>query len=306
MGASPQTVGEALGAATERLAASGSESARLDAEVLLGDILGVDRSSLMAHPDARIGTGQSETYRGYVERRESGEPVAYIRGMKEFYGVAITVDARVLIPRPETETLVEMAVARIRSDLTGAPRSDDSPPYLIWDVGTGSGAIAVAVATELRRRRYGDAVRYHVSDVSSDAIAVTTVNAVSHGVAASMTFAEGDLLDVEPPAPRPVDLLVANLPYIPSADVQTLPIAARFEPGAALDGGADGLDIIRRLLPLLPEAVAPTGLAILEIGADQADAASAAAAQELPDWTATIAEDLGGDPRVVQLERSHA
>ena len=123
-----QRVNEQLADAAERLEAAGSETSRLDAEVLLAHVLGVDRSGLMAHPEAVLSTGQQETYEAFVTRRESGEPVAYIRGMKEFYGSAISVDRRVLIPRPETETLVDLALARITADLTGAPR-DAADPY---------------------------------------------------------------------------------------------------------------------------------------------------------------------------------
>lgn len=297
-----QRVNEQLADAAERLEAAGSETARLDAEVLLAHVLGVDRSGLMAHPEAVLSTGQQETYEAFVTRRESGEPVAYIRGMKEFYGSAISVDRRVLIPRPETETLVDLALARITADLTGAPR-DAADPYLVWDVGTGSGAIPVAIAIELRRRRYGDAVRFLVSDISGDARDVATLNVVSHGLAHLFTFAEGDLVEVAPAPPYPVDLLVANLPYIPAAMVPELPVAASFEPVGALDGGPDGLDLIRRLLPRAPEAVAPGGALLLEIGSDQAEAMTEAAAAALPEWTCTIHPDLSGSPRVAELQR---
>ncbi len=296
-----QRVNELLADATERLEAAGSESARLDAEVLMAHVLGVDRSGLVAHPEAVLSTGQQETFESHLQRREAGEPVAYIRGMKEFYGSAISVDRRVLIPRPETETLVELALARITADLTGAPRDDE--PYLVWDVGTGSGAIPVAIASELRRRRYGDAVRFLVSDISGDARDVATLNVVAHGLAHLFTFAEGDLLEVAPAPGRPVDLLLANLPYIPAASVPDLPVAASFEPVGALDGGPDGLDLIRRLLPRAPEAVAPGGAVLLEIGGDQGPALTAAVAEALPEWSCTVHPDLSGSPRVAELER---
>jgi release factor glutamine methyltransferase len=212
----------------------------------------------------------------------------------------------VLIPRPETETLVELALARITEDLTGAPRPDSAEPYLVWDIGTGSGAIPVAIAIELRRRRYGDAVHFHVSDISGDARDVATVNVVSHGVAHLFTFSEGDLTDVAPPPPWPVDLLLANLPYIPSGLMPELPVAASFEPAGALDGGPDGLDVVRRLLAALPEVLAPGGAALLEIGGDQAELAQAAAASALPGWECTIHDDLAGSPRVVRLDRPDA
>lgn len=299
----PRNVRETLIEATARLQGFGSETPRLDAEVLLGHILGVDRSLLAAHPEAPLSTGQTDAFETCLDRRLQGEPVAYIRGLKEFYGVAIRVDRRVLIPRPETETLVELAVERIRADLTARPRDGDRGPYLAWDLGTGSGAIAVAVAMELRRRRYGDAVRFHASDRSGDALAVATINVVSHGLADLFTFAQGDLTDVLP-SPLPVDLLMANLPYIPSASIPVLPVAASFEPVEALDGGPDGLAIIRRLLPELPAAVAAGGAVLLEIGADQSETLCDAVARLLPHWSCRIHADLGGSPRVAQLERS--
>jgi release factor glutamine methyltransferase len=302
----PQRVRELLTDAVDRLETAGSETARLDAEVLLAHVLGVDRSALIAHPETVLSTGQLEAFAACLERREAGEPVAYIRGLKEFYGAAIAVDARVLIPRPETETLVALALARITEDLTSARRPAQAGPYLVWDVGTGSGAIAVAIASELRRRRYGEAVRYLVSDISGEARDVATINVVSHGLAHLFTFAEGDLLDVAPAPPGRVDLLVANLPYIPSALVPQLPVAASFEPVEALDGGPDGLGVIRRLLERLPDALAPGGAALLEMGGDQAAALEAAAAAALPGWGCTIHDDLGGSPRVAQLDRARA
>ena len=299
----PRKVGEILATASARLHEARSETARLDAEVLLGHVLGVDRSTLAAHPEAPLGSAQAEAFERCLQRRERGEPVAYIRGLKEFYGAAIVVDDRVLIPRPETETLVELAVARVRADLTSSPRSAEAGPYLVWDMGTGSGAVAVAIGLELRRRRYGDAVRYVVSDISPEALTLATINAVAQGLADLFIFAQGDLTDVLP-APRPVDLLVANLPYIPTGDIGNLPAAAGFEPRLALDGGPDGLSVIGRLLAALPLAVARGGVALLEIGGDQSEALGRLATEVLPGWSCQIHADLGGSPRVAQLERA--
>jgi release factor glutamine methyltransferase len=299
-------VGQVLVDAGTRLSAAGSESARLDAEVLLAHVLGVDRSALAAHPEAVLATGQLDTFEERLRRREQGEPVAYIRGLKEFYGVAVTVDPRVLIPRPESEAIVELALDCITATLTSGRRSSDAGPYRVWDVGTGSGAIAVAVALELRRRRYGDAVRFLVSDISTDARAVATINVVGHGLADLFEFAEGDLLEITPTPTGPTDLLTANLPYIPSGMLPQLPVAASFEPALALDGGHDGLDVVRRLLPRLPEVLAPGGTALLEIGADQGDLLAAAAATALPGWSCVIQPDLSGSPRVARLERADA
>ncbi|CAN5660935.1 peptide chain release factor N(5)-glutamine methyltransferase [soil metagenome] len=298
------TVGSALTLASDRLGRSGSESARLDAELLLGHVLRVERTTLLAHPEAPVGSDHASAFDAFVGRRAAGEPVAFIRGFKEFYGIALHVDARVLIPRPETETLVDLALERIRGELTSRPRPADAPPYLTWDMGTGSGAVAIALATELRRRRYGDAVAVHLSDVSADALSVALENAVSHGVADVMVFATGDLTEVSPPPGRAVDLLVANLPYIPSPAMAGLPVAASFEPWTALDGGPDGLEIIRRLLLHLPPVLTPEGMALLEIGSDQAEAVGAAAAGALPGWRVTIQPDLGGAARVARVEHA--
>src|SRR3990170_5382960 len=138
------TIGELLRAAGQRLRGAGSESARLDAEVLLGHVLGVGRTTLLATPEATVSPAQRAAFQTLLARRASGEPVSYIRGLKEFYGLALSVDRRALIPRPETELLVDLTLARVAQMLTGAPR--DARPVLVWDVGTGSGAICVAVA----------------------------------------------------------------------------------------------------------------------------------------------------------------
>jgi release factor glutamine methyltransferase len=297
-----QRVGDVLVEASTSLDAAGSESPRLDAEVLLGHVLGVDRTALIAHAERVLSHDERSRFYAYLKRREVGEPVAYIRGLKEFYGSVFSVDQRVLIPRPETEALVELALERIRGDVSGRPPDDDDDGYLVWDVGTGSGAIAVAIAAELRRRRYGDAVHFYVTDVSADALVVATVNAVAHGLADQFTFVRADLTTAVPGPRRRVDLLLANLPYVPSTAIPDLAIAASFEPVAALDGGPDGLDVIRRLLPGLPGVMLPSAAALLEIGADQTELMRAACQELLPRWTCAVHHDLGGSPRVALLE----
>jgi release factor glutamine methyltransferase len=296
---SQATIGELLRSGTQRLRDSGSESARLDAELLLGQVLRLDRASLLAHPELPVGPGQAAAFETGVDQRVSGEPVAYIRGIKEFYGIVLTVDPRALIPRPETELLVDLGLERVRAALTAAPRGADSPPLRIWDVGTGSGAICIALAVECRRRGYGADIRFAATDISADALALATENAVSHGVADQIDFAQADLLQL--PDVPPVDLLLANLPYIPTAAVPELPVAASFEPRIALDGGPDGLAVIRRLLAELPAVLAPMGTGLLEIGADKTEAFSDAAAEALPGWSVVIHPDLSGDPRVAEL-----
>lgn len=294
-------VGALLHEGTERLKASETESPRLDAELLLGFVLGVERTSLLAYPEAPVGDGQAAVFRVLVDRRAAGEPVAYIRGVKEFFGLAFAVDPRVLIPRPDTETLVELAQDAIRAHLSAAPRPPGTPPFRVWDVATGSGAIPVALAVTLRRLRYEDHVTFLMSDISRDALGVALENAVAHGVADGIEAAVGDLFHVEPEPVLPVDLVTANLPYIPSGVMPTLPAATHFEPALALDGGPDGLDLVRRLLDGLPAVLAPDGQALLEIGHDQGESAREEARARLDGWSVAVHPDLAGRPRVLVL-----
>jgi release factor glutamine methyltransferase len=296
------TVGSLVDGATRQLVAGGIATPRLDAEVLLAHVLGIARTGVLASPDAPVGDGSADAYRGLIDRRVAGEPVAYLRGMREFHGLAFAVDARVLIPRPETEQLVDLAFERVRAQLTGAPRPPDGPPVRVWDVATGSGAVAVALAAQLRRRGFLDEVRIVASDLSSDALSVAIENAVAHGVADRVDLVQGDLLDI--PDPAPVDLVTANLPYIPSGLVPTLAAEVRAEPALALDGGPDGLDLVRRLLAGLPDVLLPGGSALLEMGEDQADLMATAVASLLPAWSLLVHEDLARSPRIAEVFRS--
>jgi release factor glutamine methyltransferase len=293
------TVEVLLREATARLREAGSETPRLDAELLLGSLLDLDRTRVIAHGDAPVGNGQAEAYRGLVERRAAGEPVAYIRGIKEFHGLAYSVDRRALIPRPETERLVDLAVGAIARRLTSAPRPPGMGPLLVVDVGTGSGAVAVALAVALRRRGMLGSVAILATDASDDALGLAAENVVSHVVADSIRLERADLL---PPNGVLYDVIVANLPYVRSDVVPALPVATSFEPAYALDGGPDGLAVIRRLLALLPSRLASDGLALLEIGADQGEAIVAAARDALPGWRGTVEVDLAGQPRVARIE----
>lgn len=287
-----------------RLRAAGSPSPRLDAELLLGYVLGVDRAAVLAHPEAPVGTGQAAALEAAVARRERGEPVAYIRGVKEFYGLALTADPRALIPRPETELLVDLAQAWVRARLSSAPRAADAPPMVVLDVGTGSGAIAVALAVTFRRHGYGGAVRLLATDVSPEALGLAVENAVGHGVADAIEFSHADLLKAEAVGnDGTVDLLLANLPYIPSGDLPGLPVAASFEPAIALDGGPDGSRLIGRLMEHLDRVLALDGLALLEIGDGQVDRLLVLVREVLPGWTSVLHDDLGGTPRVLELAR---
>ena len=293
------TVRELLDPAVARLRAAGSESARLDAELLLANALDIDRTAVIAHTDAPVGDGAAARFEAALDRRSAGEPVAYIRGFKEFHGLAFGADARALIPRPETERLVGLAELEVVRRLVGASRPKGAPPIRVIDVGVGGGAVAVTLAVLLRRRGMLDAVAITATDISEDALQLARENAVAHAVGDRIEFAQADLL----PGGAAVrwDVVLANLPYVRSAAVPELPIAASFEPALALDGGPDGLRVIARLLEALPATLAEDGVALLEIGGDQAEEMRALAAERLPGWTCDIELDLGGLPRVAVL-----
>lgn len=292
------TVAELLAAGAARLRAAGVETPRLDAELLLAMALDVDRTALIAHHDAVVGDGQAGRFEDALRRRLDGEPVAYIRGVREFHGLALAVDRRALIPRPETEQLVDLALGEISSRLTSRPRGPGAGPVRVVDIGTGSGAIAVALAVALRRRGMLGEVDLIAIDVSPDALDVARENAVGHGVADGVRFAVADLLPAH--GSTVIDVCCANLPYVPSADLAALPGLAA-EPRVALDGGLDGLHVVRRLLDRLTGALAPDGVALLEIGAGQREAALAGARQALPGRELTVLDDLAGLPRILRI-----
>lgn len=293
------TVRQLLDVGVARLRESGSESARLDAELLLALALDTDRTGVIAHTDAPVGDGAAARFEAALDRRAAGEPVAYIRGVKEFHGLAFGVDPRALIPRPETELLVDLAELEIVRRLVGSPRPKGAAPIGVVDVGVGSGAVAVTLAVLLRRRRMLDEVALAATDTSDDALQLARENAVAHAVGDRIEFENADLLPGT--AVKTWDVVLANLPYVRSDAVPTLPVAASFEPALALDGGPDGLRVIDRLLALLPGALAHGGVAMLEIGGDQAVEMRALVAGRLPGWSCEIELDLGRLPRVAIL-----
>jgi release factor glutamine methyltransferase len=296
------TVRELLDLGVARLRDSGSETARLDSELLLAHALDADRTSVIAHGGAPVGDGAAARYMASLERRAAGEPVAYIRGVKEFHGLAFGVDSRALIPRPETERLVELAELEVVRRLIGAPRPKGSPPVRVIDVGTGSGAIVVALAVLLRKRRMSEEVSLAASDVSADALQLARENAVAHAVGDRIELEVADLLPAL--VTEPWDVVLANLPHVRTDAVPGLPKATSFEPMLALDGGADGLRLIARLLDQLQNATAKGAAALLEIGGDQELAMRALAAERLPTWSCDVERDLGGLPRVAVLRRN--
>ncbi len=294
------TVETLLRDAVDRFRLAGSDSPRLDAEVLLANVLGIDRTGIAAHPEAPVGDGAAARFAEAVVRRESGEPVAYVRGVREFMGLAFATDLRALIPRPETEQLVELAELEIARRLTSAPRPEGAPPLRVIDVGTGSGAIAVSLAVRLRTRRMLDEVDILAVDDLEGALDLARENAVGHAVGDRLRFAVADLV---PLIEMPFDLVLANLPYVATPALDGLPVPVSFEPRHALDGGPDGLAVIGRLVADLPEVLAQRGVALFEIGADQVAGMQALVAALPGRWSCSIEADLAGLPRIARLER---
>lgn len=278
------TLAQAFALAVEMLR-DASDTPRLDAEILLAHTLGWSRARLLARLQEPIPDDALQTFRALVQRRAAREPVAYLIGRKEFYGLEFFVDRRVLVPRPDTETLVDAALEWARQ------RFSSQDALLIADIGTGSGCIAVALATHIP-----NALVYAI-DLSADALAVARQNVERHGVADRVTLLCGDLLA---PLPQPVDLLVSNPPYTVLDDID---VGVRLhEPRLALDGGSDGLAIYRRLLAAAPQALRPGGALMLEIGATQAEAVTARARQAFPAAAVRVVRDLAGRDRVVVVE----
>lgn len=285
------TIRQALNWARDALAAARAAEP-LDAHILLEYVLGVDRAYVMAHPEQPLDTTQAAAFQALVAQRAQGTPVAHLVGTHPFYDLPydLIVTPDVLIPRPETEHLVEAALAWARDDARS--RSVDT----IADIGTGSGAIAVTLARSLP-----DAQVWAV-DVSGAALDVARRNADRYAVAARMRWVQGDLLAPLVAAGVVCDLIAANLPYIASVEVDRLPVTAH-EPRLALDGGVDGLDLIRRLLADVPRVLAPDGLLLLEIGAGQGEQVAALARAALPGAHVAVLPDLAGHDRIVRIER---
>jgi release factor glutamine methyltransferase len=290
IGTSP-TVGDALRAATRRLHGAGSDTPRLDAEVLLAHVSGRDRTWLLAHPEAPL--DDPDAFEAVVARRAAGEPVAYIRGFKEWRSLRVRTDARALIPRPETELVVEAAEAAIRE------RLDRREAVVGWDVGTGSGAIALALALDLREALADGRLRLLASDVSADALELAAENLEAHDLAGTVELVHADLLALAGAAlPRP-DVVTANLPYVSTAEVDERVGSLGFEPRVAVDGGPDGLEVLRRLLADVAHRAASGATLVLELGVDQVADVDALA----PEGAAvTVVPDLAGLDRAVRIE----
>jgi release factor glutamine methyltransferase len=280
------TRGAARADAIARLRSS-SPTAPLDADLLLAHACRVTKESLYAHLDVHLDAQEQRRYQDLVDRRAAGEPVAYLRGWKEFFGLRFAVDRRVLIPRPETEVLVEAALDLLR----GSGRSR------IADVGTGSGAVAVAIAVSDPR------ARVIAVELSAAALEVARENVRAHGVEARVDLRAGDLLD---PVDEQVDVVTANLPYLLPDALEHLSAertSLLFEPReAVLAPGSDGLALIRRCIGQLPAKLAPGGAALFECDPPQTPSIETALRDTIGATTRVLA-DLAGLPRVVEGKR---
>ncbi len=274
------TVADALRDAVSTLDDHGVGSPALTARVFLGDILGRDQAWLAAHSEERLGKGRLAAFEGMLRARCQGVPTQYIRGIQEFYGLEFRVTPDVLIPRPETEHLVEAALERI------------GPGVRVADIGTGSGAVAVAIA------RNAPGARVCASDISQAAVGVARANANRLG--ATVAFCVGDLLSSF--GNRSVDMVVSNPPYVPLRDAGSLQRELRHEPSVALYGGEDGLAVLGRLSREAPRALRPGGWLLAEIGYNSRPGVERLLA--MGGWDDPVfLPDLSGIDRVVAVRR---
>ncbi|MDY6875620.1 MAG: peptide chain release factor N(5)-glutamine methyltransferase [Chloroflexota bacterium] len=269
--------------------APATDAARLEAEVLLSHVLEIPRTGLLTHPERTLTSDQLANYQTLIRHRASCYPLPYLTGRIEFYGLEFKVTPDVLIPRPETETLVDLALA-----LYSSSARSSSTHLIIADVGTGSGCIAVSLAVHLPR-----AVVYAV-DISPAALAVARRNVEQHGVATRVWLMVGDVLVLRSGL---ADLIVSNPPYISTDDCDSLPASVRdYEPRLALDGGPDGLSVVRRLLAQAPSVLRPGGVLLIEIGADQGEAVACLARIAFPRAAVRVHPDLAGRDRVLEVQ----
>lgn len=284
------TIKDAVLWGTTTLMQAGLDSPQLDVQVLLGHVLQVERPTLYAYPERLLTPEQEQRYRLLIERRIAREPVAYLIGHKEFYGRDFLVDRRVLIPRPETELLVEAALTTIRTMLV----SGRTP--LVADIGTGSGIIPITLAIEEPRLRYLYAI-----DISPDALAVARLNSQRYAVEARIRFLQGDLLA---PLTEPVDVLLANLPYVGTNEMEVLtPDVRAYEPHEALFSGPEGLDMLHRFFVEAHQSdiLREGAVVLLEIGYQQREPLVRLLSDLWPQAQVTFEKDFAGWDRLLKI-----
>ncbi len=277
------SISEALRRGSRALVEAGSDEATLEAELLLAHALNTDRTHLYQRLRDQLTPQTESAFDDLLQRRLAHEPTAYILGHREFYGLEFQVTPDAIIPRPETETLVELVLDRARSASAREMR--------IADIGVGCGAIAVALAVNL------SGAEIIAIDVSPLALALARRNAARHEASERISFLEGDLLE---PLDAPVDVIAANLPYVTTAELEAAPPEINeHEPRLGLDGGADGLRLIQRLLRDAPPHLKPGGALFAEIGDQQGEAALTLAAAAFPRARIEVKQDLSRLDRVL-------
>ena len=275
------TLKQALTRARGILTANNIEGAPLECELLLMHVLGISRVQLYIDLNRKLDSEQEENFWNLVKRRLSGEPTAYITGHREFYGLDFYVNSSVLIPRPESELLVEKSLNLTQNHAVSA----------IAEIGTGCGAIAISLALNLPQ------VKIYATDVSAPALRVALFNCKKHGVINRICLLQGNMLN---PLPEPVDLIIANLPYVKESELSQMR-SASFEPQLALNGGPDGLERIRQLCSQVSSKLRPEGCLLLEIGQRQRQAVITLLHSLFPLARVEVAPDLSGIDRVVSL-----
>ena len=285
-------LGETIRQTQHTLEAAGIPDARLEAEVLLVNVLQIPRHRIYAFQEQELSAQQQQLLDRLVARRLKREPLAYILQHKEFYGIDLAVGPGVLIPRPETELLVEQALFLALMHM-------EAGDLVVAEPGTGSGAISINLAIHLPM------ARIYATELYPEAAKIAGYNVERHNVADRVTLLQGDLLE---PIPEMVDMVVANLPYIPNGVIAGLQPEIQWEPREALDGGVDGLDTIRRLLHQAQQKLKPSGVAILEIDPDQAQPLEELARELFPTASISVEQDLAHQDRifVVDLSRPEA
>ena len=275
------TLKQALIRAREKLDAAGIDDASLEAEILLRHVLESTRAQLYTDLDKELKPEQAELYQKLIARRLNGEPSAYITNQREFYGLDLFVDSRVLIPRPETEILVEKTLECAQN--YSAP--------VIADIGTGCGAIAICLAINLPE------AKIYATDLSAGALEVARLNCEKHRVNERVELLLGDMLN---PLPEPLDIIVANLPYVKTSELSGVS-STHSEPELALDGGISGLEKIQKLCHQASKKLNPDGCLLLEIGLGQKEGVTSTLRRLFPSGKIEATPDLAGIDRVVSL-----
>ena len=266
---------------------AGIPDARLEAEVMVMNVVRMLRQDIFAHQETELSAPQERELAQVVARRLKREPLAYILGYREFYGINLLVTSEVMVPRPETETLVEQALFM---SLIGM----EAAQLVIADVGTGCGAIAINLAIHL------PGARIYALDTEDSVLDVASYNVRAHNVADRVTLLKGDLLE---PLPEAVDLMVANLPYIPTERISTLQPEVQWEPRGALDGGPDGLDLVGGVLSQAGAKLKGHGMILLELDPEQVPAVEELTRRHFPEATTNVEQDLAHQDRIFVINR---